>query len=141
MSALAAPRKNPSNRVPRAASLRIEPNRIGSLVGPGGKTIRGIEEDLGVKVEVGQDGLVRLFSPGAEALGQAQVRVKDLTGIPSLGEVISGTVVGVQHFGSFVRLYEGIEGLLPDEQLEMNQRVSVCAKGVNDRGKLVLSRA
>ena len=48
-------------------------------------------------------------------MGSAQIRVRDLTGIPHLGEVISGTVVGVQHFGSFVRLYEGIEGLLADE--------------------------
>jgi polyribonucleotide nucleotidyltransferase len=138
---LGAPRTALAPHAPRAVTLAIEPSRIGSLVGPGGKTIRALEEELSVKIEIEPSGRVRVYGTSAEGVGRARTRVHDLTGIPRLDEVVSGVVVAVQPFGSFVRLYEGIEGLLPDERLEVNQRLSVRCRGVNARGKIELVRA
>jgi polyribonucleotide nucleotidyltransferase len=134
-------REDLSPHAPRVASLQIETNRIGTLVGPGGKTIRGLEAEFGVSVVVDEAGRVSIYGTGAETIKRVLERVKFLAGIPRLGEVYDGVVVGVQPYGSFVRLFEGIDGLLADQQLPVNQRVKVKVSGVNPRGRLVLERA
>ena len=92
------------------------------------------------RVNVNDDGRVQVQAADGAALEAALARVDDLTGIPRLGERREGTVVSVQHFGSFVRIFEGIDGLLRDEQLEVNQRLAVRVASVDSRGKLVLER-
>ena len=135
---LPATREEISPHAPRVEALQIEPYRIGELVGPGGRNIKSIEGDLGVKVEIAQTGHVRIFGSGKDTMVKARARVIDVTGIPHIGETYEGTVVSVKPFGSFVRLFEGIDGLLSDMQLKPNQRIKVCVEGVNRRGKLVL---
>ena len=126
---------------PRVTTVKIARNRIGELIGPGGKNIRGLQEETGTEVEVNDEGLVRIYASGAEALEQARARVIDLTGLPELGREYTGRVVAVKHFGAFVRLFAGIEGLLAGA-VELNEGalVPVRVSGVNPEGKLVLER-
>jgi polyribonucleotide nucleotidyltransferase len=138
---ISEPRCDLSPHAPRAASLRIEPNRIGALVGSGGKTIKGLQSELKVTIDVDQGGTVRIYANGIEAMRKAQARVSELAGIARLGETYEAQVVGVQPFGSFVRLFEGIEGLLPSVSLQPNSRVKVKVTGVNERGRMVLELA
>lgn len=125
----------------RVAAVRIEPNRIRDLIGPGGSTIKGLRAATGVDVDVEDDGLVKLFGPSDEAIAQARVQVADLTGLPVLGQDYSGRVVAVKHFGAFVRLFQGIEGLLRSDGLSVGSEIRVRVAGVTDDGKLELQRA
>ena len=126
---------------PQVATLRIARNRIGELIGPGGKTIKGIQADTGADVEVDDDGLVKIYAGSRDALDRARARVEDVTGIPELGKEYAARVVAVKPFGSFVRLFAGVEGLLSGVvELEEGSQVQVRVSGVNAEGKLVLER-
>ncbi len=138
---LAAPRPEPSRYAPRMATVRIQPNRIGSLIGPGGATIKGIRQDTGCELDVSDDGRVAIYGPSGEALAQAVARVEDLTGLPEVGREYAGRVVATKEFGAFVRLFEGVEGLLEGSTLPPGSPVRVRVTGVNDRGKLMIQRA
>ncbi|MGE0713143.1 MAG: polyribonucleotide nucleotidyltransferase [Planctomycetota bacterium] len=139
--ALAAPRGELSAHAPKVETLRIHPGRIRTLIGSGGSTINGIREEFGVEIDVEDDGLVKVRGTEPAGLAGARARIVDLTGLPVVGEPIEGRVVAVKHFGSFVRLFEGIEGLLAGEQLRLGGAVSVKVTGVNEDGKLVIARA
>jgi polyribonucleotide nucleotidyltransferase len=126
---------------PRIEQVQIERGRIRDLIGPGGKRINGIREETGVQVDVDDDGRVTLFGPSAETISRAREQVEDLTGLPVVNREYDGRVTGVKHFGSFVRLFQGIEGLLPGAQLSVGQTIRVRVSGVNFKGKLELQRA
>jgi polyribonucleotide nucleotidyltransferase len=129
-----------SPHAPRVSTVKIARNRIGELIGPGGKNIRGLQEETGTEVEVNDAGLVRIYAGSPQALEQARARVLDLTGVPELGKEYQGRVVAVKHFGSFVRLFAGVEGLLAGVELSEGATVPVRVSGVNPEGKLVLER-
>ena len=126
---------------PRVATVQIQTNRIGDLIGPGGKHIKALQADTETKVDVSDDGLVKIFASSKPSLEEARARVIDLTGVPEVGVVYEGRVVAVKEFGSFVRLFQGIDGLLAGVELTEGQPIQVKVSGVNDRGKLVLERA
>ena len=135
------PRAELSPFAPRVATLKIARNRIGDLIGPGGKSIRGIQEETGAEVEVDDAGRVRIYAASPRALEQARARVEEQTGVPVLGGEYSGRVVAVKPFGSFVRLFAGVEGLLAGiTELAEGALVPVRVSGVNGEGKLVLER-
>jgi polyribonucleotide nucleotidyltransferase len=138
---LPAARPELSPHAPRTLSLAVEPNRVGGLIGSGGRTIKGLQSDLGVSIDVGDDGQVRVSARDQAALARAADRIRDLCDVPRVGEVYQGVVVGVQPFGAFVRLFEGVEGLVADPSLGANARLKVRVTGVNNRGRLVLERA
>ncbi len=137
---LATPRAELSPFAPRVKTTRIDRNRIRDLIGAGGKTIRALQEATGVTVNVEQDGLVKVFGRDAAALDDAMARIADLTGTPEVGKTYVGRVTAVKHFGSFVRLFEGIEGLVAGVELSEGASVTVRVAGVNHQGKLVLER-
>lgn len=137
---IAEARGKASKHAPKTTTVQIEPNRIGSLVGSGGKTIKALQAETGASVEVSQDGLVRIFASSTESVERAAARVASLAGIPQLDEIYEGQVVSVQPFGSFVRIFDGVEGLLPDAALTLNTSVKVRVTGVSVRGKLVLEQ-
>ncbi len=138
---LPGPREEMNPHAPRLATVRIQPNRIGSLIGPGGANIKGIRTETGSTVDVDDDGRVSVCGPDASSLAAALARVEDLTGLPTVGQEYEGRVVAVKDFGAFVRLFEGVEGLLEGAGDARGTRVRVRVTGVNDRGKLVIRRA
>ena len=115
--ALAGPRKQLSSYAPRIEVMKIQPHRIRDLIGPGGRHIQDLQADANVKIDVQDDGTVRIYAAEAGSLPHAKRRVWELTGEPEVGKIYRGTVTGVKEFGVFVRLFQGIEGLVHASEL------------------------
>jgi len=147
--ALASPRKSISARAPQI--LRIDPSKIGVVIGKGGATIQKLEADTGARVEVKNDGRVIITGPSAEAVNAAIRRVEALTKDLERGAVYEASVVSIKDFGVFVRFGDH-EGLVhvseladhrvshPSDELSVGDAVRVKVLGTDDRGRLKLSR-
>ena len=129
---LAGPRKQLSTYAPRIEVMKIRPHRIRDLIGPGGRHIQDLQADAKVKIDVQDDGTVRIYAAEAGSLPHAKRRVWELTGEPEVGKIYRGTVTGVKEFGVFVRLFQGIEGLVHASELaegNIREVSSVAAEG------------
>ena len=147
-----AVREDPPPQAPRVQFHRIRPNRIRDLIGPGGKHIKGLEQETGVKLDVAQDGAVRIYGPPGAKLNEARKQIRYLTGEPRVGGLYRGRVMAVKDFGVFVEIFRGIEGLvhiseLAAERIENPAQVAadgdemiVKVLGATKDGKLELSR-
>jgi polyribonucleotide nucleotidyltransferase len=114
---LAEPRRQLSTFAPRIEVMKIRPHRIRDLIGPGGRHIQDLQADANVRIDVEDDGTVRIYAEEAGSLPYAKRRVWELTGEPEVGKIYRGTVTGVKEFGVFVRLFQGIEGLVHASEL------------------------
>jgi polyribonucleotide nucleotidyltransferase len=145
--ALAAARPDLAPHAPRIVVLKIRRNRIRDLIGPGGRIIQELQAETGTKIDVQDDGTVRISGRGGPSLEAAVERANQLTGEPEVGRVYRGTVTGVKDFGCFVRVMGSIEGLVPAPALagmgsiSEGDAISVRVLGVDDRGRLRLARA
>ena len=149
--AIAEPRDELSRYAPRILSIRIDPSKIGLVIGPGGKTIRSIEE-TGARVAVEDDGMVTVSSTEPEAGEKAMAMIGALVEDAEVGRVYEGTVKRVMEFGAFIEILPGKEGLCHISELAYNRvrkvsdvleegeetRVKVIA--IDDQGKIRLSR-
>jgi polyribonucleotide nucleotidyltransferase len=115
--AIAEPRKDLSKHAPRIVTLQVKQEKIRDIIGPGGKTIRGIVEQTGVKVDVDDSGLVKLASPNYESIDQAIALIKRLTQEVEVGGFYTGTVRRILGFGAIVELFPGTDGLVHISQL------------------------
>tara|TARA_Y100000588_G_scaffold392802_1_gene506083 strand:+ start:14199 stop:16388 length:2190 start_codon:yes stop_codon:yes gene_type:complete len=111
-NAIDEPRSEMSPHAPRIHKLTIPVNKIRDVIGPGGKVIKGIVEETGVKVDVSDDGTVQIASTDGEAAKKAIQMVKDLTASPEVGKTYLGKVTRIVDFGAFVEIFPGTEGLL-----------------------------
>ncbi len=109
---LAESRTEKSEFAPRIHTLQIPVDKIRDLIGPGGKTIRGIIEATGVKIDVDDTGKVNVASADAEGLKRAIETISNLTAVPEIGKTYLGKVVRLAEFGAFVELFPGTDGLL-----------------------------
>jgi len=109
---LAAPRAEMSVHAPRISVVKINPEKIGALIGPGGKNIRRITEATGAKIDIEEDGTVKIFATGAEAMESAVREVNACTAEAEPGKLYQGTVTGIKEFGAFVEILPGMEGLV-----------------------------
>lgn len=126
------PREELKNHVPRMEAIRIPVDKIGAVIGPGGKTIRDIQEQTGASIDVDDDGLVYVASADGESARIARERIEMLTATPEVGRIYTGKVVGVKNFGAFVEILPGTDGLVHISQLESHHVKSV--EDVVDRG-------
>jgi polyribonucleotide nucleotidyltransferase len=150
--ALARPRADLSTYAPRIVTIHIKPDRIRDLIGPGGKVIRGIVEETGVKIDVEDDGTVYVASADGEAMQKALARIRGITAEAEVGKIYRGTVRKIVDFGAFVEIFPGTDGLVHISQLadERVRKVSdVIKEGdvipvkvleVDKSGKIRLSR-
>jgi polyribonucleotide nucleotidyltransferase len=150
--ALPKPRHELSANAPRVAMIKIGRHRIRDLIGSGGRVIQELQADTGTKVDVEDDGTVRVYAQDAASLDLARKRIDFLTGEPEVGRVYRGVVTGVKEFGVFVRLFAGIEGLVHVTELapgpirDISQVASegdemiVRVLGIDGQGKIRLSR-
>ncbi|MFU8888865.1 MAG: polyribonucleotide nucleotidyltransferase [Trueperaceae bacterium] len=150
-SVLSAPRADVSARAPRIMSVRIPSDKIGTVIGPGGKQIRELEA-LGAKVEIEEDGHVRIYSDDAAVAEEIAERIKAMTATAELGKVYDGVVAKVVDFGAFITLFPGTDGLLHISQmaegrvenvadvLKEGDRLQVKVNTIDDRGKIDLVR-
>jgi polyribonucleotide nucleotidyltransferase len=141
-----------SKWAPRIITIQIKPDKIGDVIGPKGKTIRGIQEASGAKVNIDDTGLVTIAAVGAEAGTKAKDMVMSIVAEPEVGRVYEGPVKSTTAFGAFVEIIPGVEGLLHISELahgRVEKTEDVVKKGdivqvklleVDERGRMKLSR-
>ena len=151
-SIIAQPRPELSEYAPRITVMKINPEKIGALIGPGGKNIRRITETTGTQIDIEDDGTVRIFSSDKTAMDAAVREVGYLTASAEVGKIYHGTVTGVKEFGAFVEIFPGTEGLVHISELanfRVNRTEDICKIGdpmwvkclnVEENGKIRLSR-
>jgi polyribonucleotide nucleotidyltransferase len=149
---LGRPRGELSSHAPRIITIHIKPDRIRDLIGPGGKVIRGITEETGVKIDVEDDGTVYVASADGVSMQKAIDRIRGITAEAEVGKIYRGTVRKIVDFGAFVEIFPGTDGLVHISQLadERVRKVSdVLKEGdvipvkvleVDRSGKIRLSR-
>jgi polyribonucleotide nucleotidyltransferase len=149
---IAEPRAEMAESAPRVTMVQIPVDKIGALIGPGGKNIRGIQERTGAKIDVEDDGKVYISSADAAAAKTAEVEVRNLTMEIAIGQVYEGKVVRIEDFGAFIELLPGRDGMVhvselaiervPSVQdvLSMGDMVKVKVVNVDPTGKVRLSR-
>ncbi|MBI4366113.1 MAG: polyribonucleotide nucleotidyltransferase [Deltaproteobacteria bacterium] len=116
--AIARPRAELSPYAPKITTITIDKEKIGALIGPGGKTIRGIQEATGAKIDVEEDGTVHVAAVDQEAGDRAVKMVKAVTATPEIGKYYRGVVQKIMEFGAFVEILPGTDGLVHISQLE-----------------------
>ena len=138
--ALGEPRAELSDYAPRIVTVQISPEKIGDLIGPKGKTIRGIQEATESEVTVDDTGLVTISAVGADAINKAKAMVAALTAEPVVGEVYEGTVKSTTAFGAFIEIMPGTEALLHISEMKhgrVEKTEDVVQKGQTVRVKLI----
>ncbi len=114
---ISEPRKDLSRHAPRIVSIQVKQEKIRDVIGPGGKNIRAIVDQTGVKVDVEDSGLVKLASPNYESIEKAIYMIKRLTQEVEVGALYTGKVVRILSFGAIVELFPGTDGLVHISQL------------------------
>lgn len=148
---LAAPRPEINANAPRILQVKIPVDKIGTIIGPGGKQIRELES-LGATVEVSEDGTIRIYSEDSEAAKAVKSQIEALTATAEVGKEYDGVVAKITDFGAFITLFQGTDGLLHISQiaeervtrvedfLKEGDRIRVKVNSVDDRGKIDLVR-
>ncbi len=150
--ALASHRTEMSPYAPRIETLKIPQDKIGLLIGPGGKTIKGIVAETGAEINIEDDGSVHIYSSNGDSLRRAKEIISGMTKEIDIGELYQGTVVTIKEFGCFVEVMPGKDGLVHISELadfrvnrvedvvKVGDSIWVKCIGVDDRGKVKLSR-
>lgn len=146
------PREALSIYAPKIVTIHINPERIRDIIGPGGKVIRQITGETGAKIEVEDDGSVRIISPNDAVLEHALKWIKDIVREPEVGELYLGKVKKIMDFGAFVEILPGLDGLVHISQLDtqrVNKVTDILREGdevmvkvieIDNQGKVKLSR-
>lgn len=149
---LAAPRPELSKYAPRIVSLKIDPDKIGALIGPGGKNIKRIVEESGCEIDIEDDGTVNIFSVSEEGMQIAKEAITGMTAEAEIGKVYRGKVVTIKEFGAFVEFLPGKDGLVHISELanfrvkktedivKLGDEIWVKCLGVDEKGRVRLSR-
>ncbi len=152
LSMIPRPRTETSMYAPRLLRTKIDPDKIGLLIGPGGKVIRGIQEQTGAVIEVDDDGVVTIASPNAEWAQAALDQVEAITASVQIGKIYDGRVTSVKDFGAFVEILPGRDGLCHISELSngyVSNVADVCRVGdsmkvfvidIDDHNRVKLSR-
>jgi polyribonucleotide nucleotidyltransferase len=153
-AALPSHRKELREHAPRIETVKIDPEKIGALIGPGGKNIRRITEVTGANIDIDEDnsGKVRIYATNSEAMQRALDEIELVTGEIEVGKIYRGIVRGVKEFGAFVECLPGKEGLCHISELadfRVNKTEDICKLGdeiivkcigIDDKGRVKLSR-
>jgi len=152
LTTISRPKGDISPYAPRLLRTHINPDKIGALIGPGGKTIRGIQESTGAVIEVDDDGTVTIASSDAESAKLALGKVEALTATIQVGRIYHGRVTSIKDFGAFVEIVPGKDGLVHISELAdgyVNSVSEVCSVGdemtvkviaVDEQDRVKLSR-
>jgi len=149
---LEKPRAEISRHAPRLLTVQIDPEKIGKLIGPGGKSIRAIQTETGAKIDIEDDGTVYISSVKAENAEKARERVLRMTEDVKVGQIYNGKVISIKDFGAFIELVEGQDGLCHISELDeayvksvsdvvkIGDEVRVKVIAIDDQGRVKLSR-
>jgi len=147
-----APREELSPYAPRIQTIKINPDKIGAVIGPGGKMIRKIQEESGAKIDIEDDGSVNISATSVDAMQTALDAVRALTEEVEVGRIYTGTVRRLVDFGAFVEILPGKEGLVrtsqladyqvmrPEDVVSVGDEITVMVTEVDQQGRVNLSR-
>lgn len=151
LSTLAEPRKSISPYAPRIEKIKINPEKIGAVIGKGGEVINKITAETGAEIDIKEDGLITVSASDTKNIEKAINWIKSLTEEPEVGRIYEGKVVSIKDFGAFINILPGIDGMvhisqLSNERVEKvedilheGQIVKVKLTGIDERGRLSLS--
>ena len=151
VSILPAPREKLSPYAPRIEKIKINPEKIGAVIGKGGEVINKITSETGAEIDIKEDGLITVASPDGTSIERAIQWIKSLTEEPEVGKVYEGKVVSIKDFGAFVNILPGVDGMLHISQLsdkrvekvtdvlKEGQTVRVKLTAIDERGRLNLT--
>ena len=149
---LAEPRKEMSKYAPRIITLKINPEKIGALIGPGGKNIKRLVEESGCEINIEDDGTVNIYSISEEGMKIAREAIEGMTAEAEIGKIYRGKVVTIKEFGAFVEFLPSRDGLVHISELanfrvkqtedivKIGDEIWVKCLGVDDKGRVKLSR-
>lgn len=151
LTVIAEPRAKLSQYAPRIEKIKINPDKIGAVIGKGGETIKKITAETGAQIDIAEDGLITIAAVDTAAIEKAMNWIKGLTEEPEVGTIYEGKVVSIKDFGAFVNIMPGIDGMVHISELSKDrvekvtdilhegQIVKVKLIGIDDRGRLSLS--
>ncbi len=151
-SALDKPRTELSKYAPRIETIKINPEKIGALIGPGGKTIKGIVAETGAEINIEDDGSVHIYATSGESMARAKEIIGGMTKEIEIGVTYQGRVVSTKEFGAFVEVLPGKEGLVhiseladfrvkrTEDVVKPGDMIWVKCIGIDDKGRVKLSR-
>ena len=151
-SALDKPRPELSKYAPRIETIKINPEKIGALIGPGGKTIKGIVAETGAEINIEDDGSVHIYATSGESMARAKEIIGGMSREIEIGQTYHGRVVTVKEFGAFVEVFPGKDGLVHISELadfrvkrtediaNVGDMIWVKCIGIDDKGRVKLSR-
>jgi polyribonucleotide nucleotidyltransferase len=149
--AIPTPRAELSKYAPRIISFNVDPEKIGTIIGPGGKIINRIIDETGVSIDIEDDGLVMVCGSDMEMVNEAVKQVKEIVHVFEVGEILKGKVVRLLDFGAFVALNDNQDGMVhvselapyriekPGDLLKIGDEVTVRVKEIDDQGRINLS--
>lgn len=151
LSVISEPKKDLSPYAPRIEKIKINPEKIGAIIGKGGETINKITSETGAEVDIKEDGLITIASSNAEQIEKALNWIKSLVEEPEVGKIYRGKVVSIKDFGAFVNILPGIDGMLHISQmsekrtekvtdvLSQDQEIWVKLDKIDEKGRLNLT--
>lgn len=151
LSVIAEPRPSLSPYAPRIEKLKINPDKIGAVIGKGGEVINKITAETGAEIDIKEDGLITIASPNGESIEKAMTWIKSLVEEPEVGKIYEGKVVSIKDFGAFVNILPGVDGMVHISKLaegrvekvtdvvKEGQMVRVKITGIDERGKINLT--
>ena len=151
LTTLAAPKAALSPYAPRIEKIKINPDKIGAVIGKGGEVINKITKETGAEIDIKEDGLITVAAADTEKIERALDWIRSLTEEPEVGKIYTGKVVSIKDFGAFVNIMPGTDGMvhiskLSDQRVERvedvlheGQEVRVKLTGIDERGRLSLS--
>jgi polyribonucleotide nucleotidyltransferase len=152
LEVMPAPRKALSPFAPRILTIQIDPEKIGKVIGPGGKMIRGLQESYGVKIDIDDDGSVFVSSADGPSAEAAAAEIEKMTEEVKVGRIYTGKVVRIEPYGAFVEILPGQDGMVHISQLadyrvpsvedvvQMGDEITVMVIDIDPAGKIRLSR-
>jgi polyribonucleotide nucleotidyltransferase len=152
LTAIEKPRSEISVHAPKLVKIKINPEKIGLVIGPGGKNIKKIQEESGSRVEIEEDGTIIISAPTLESVELAKTYIKGLTDDAEIGKIYNGKIVSVKEYGVFVEIMPGKEGLVHiselsndyiekvEDAVKMGDEIKVKLIGIDDQKRLKLSR-
>ncbi len=150
--ALSGPRKDISQYAPRLLTIMIDPEKIGKVIGPGGKMINRIQDETGATIDIEDDGTIFIASSDAEGAESARKWIEDLTAEAKVGAIYEGKVVSIRDFGAFIEVLPGQDALChvsdldtsyvknPGDVVSVGDTVKVKCINVDDQGRIKVSR-
>ena len=152
LKVLGKPREELSEYAPKVVTVKIPTDKIGTVIGPGGRMIRDITSRTGAAIDIEEDGTITITAKEAESVQEAKKIVEDLTREVEIGEVFDGTVKRIMDFGAFVEVLPGKEGLVhvselsheyvskPSDVVKVGDKVKVKVIEIDDQGRINLSK-